>query len=32
MKEVVDYYDRHGSANERMLANYVLGCVYRDMH
>lgn len=32
MKEVVDYYDNHGSANERMLANYVLGCVYRDMH
>lgn len=32
MKEVVDYYDRHGSANERMLANYVLGCVYRDMY
>ena len=32
MKKVVDYYDHHGSANERMLANYVLGCVYRDMH
>ena len=32
IKEVVDYYDNHGSANERMLANYVLGCVYRDMH
>lgn len=32
MKEVVDYYDCHGSANERMLANYVLGCVYRDLH
>ena len=32
MKEIVDYYDRHGSANERMLANYVLGCVYRDIH
>ena len=32
IKEVVDYYDHHGSANERMLANYVLGCVYRDMH
>ena len=32
MKEVVDYNDRHGSANERMLANYVLGCVYRDLH
>ena len=32
MKEVVDYYDHHGSANERMLANYALGCVYRDLH
>ena len=32
MKEVVDYYDHHGSANERMLANYVLGCVFRDLH
>ncbi len=32
MREVVDYYDHHGSANERMLANYVMGCVYRDLH
>lgn len=32
MREVVAYYDRHGSANDRMLAYYVLGCVYRDMH
>lgn len=32
MKEVVDYYENYGSANQRMLANYVLGCVYRDMH
>ena len=32
MKEVVDYYEDHGSANERMLANYVWGCVYRDIH
>ena len=31
MKEVVDYYDRHGNANERMRAHYLLGCVYRDM-
>ena len=28
---VSDFYDRHGSANERMLAHYLLGCVYRDM-
>lgn len=32
MLEVVDYYEHHGSANDRMLAYYVLGCVYRDMH
>lgn len=32
MLEVVDYYERHGSANDRMLAYYVLGCVYRDIH
>ena len=32
MLKVVDYYERHGSANDRMLAYYVLGCVYRDMH
>ena len=32
MLEVVDYYEQHGSANEKMLAYYILGCVYRDMH
>lgn len=32
MLEVTDYYEHHGSANDRMLAYYVLGCVYRDMH
>lgn len=32
MKKIVDYYDHHGTANEQMLANYILGCVYRDMH
>ena len=32
MLEVVDYYEQHGSANEKMLACYILGCVYRDMH
>ena len=25
------YYDRHGTANERMAAHYLLGCVYRDL-
>lgn len=32
MLAVVDYYEHHGTANERMLAYYILGCVYRDMH
>lgn len=32
MLEVADYYEHHGSANDRMLAYYILGCVYRDMH
>ena len=32
MQEVADYYEHHGSTNDRMLAYYVLGCVYRDMH
>ena len=32
MLAVVDYYEHHGSANDRMLAYYILGCVYRDMH
>lgn len=31
MKQVVTYYDKHGSANERMLAYYLLGCAYRDL-
>lgn len=31
MKQVVAYYDKHGSANERMLAYYLLGCTYRDL-
>ncbi len=31
MKEVVAYYDKNGSANERMLAYYLLGCAYRDL-
>lgn len=32
MLGVVDYYNHHGSANDRMLSHYILGCVYRDMH
>ena len=31
MKEVVGYYDDQGAANQRMKANYLLGCTYRDM-
>ncbi len=32
MKEVVEYYDRYGSPNDRLRAHYALGCVYRDLH
>ncbi len=28
----VDYFDRHGSANDRLLSRYLLGCAYRDLH
>lgn len=31
MKEVANYYDGHGTSNERMAAHYLLGSVYRDM-
>ena len=31
MREVVAYYDRHGTLSERVEAHYLLGCVYRDM-
>lgn len=30
LQEVVRYYESHGTKNEQMLANYMLGCVYRD--
>jgi len=29
MKEVVAYYDRHGTANDRLRANYLLGYIYQ---
>ncbi len=29
-QEVVDYYDRHGSPNQQLLAHYLLGCIHRD--
>lgn len=30
--EVVAYYDRNGSDNEKMQSRYLLGCIYRDMN
>ena len=29
---LVDFFDRHGTANEQMLAHYLLGRCYADMH
>ena len=29
-QEVVDYYDKKGTPNERMEAHYLMGCIYRD--
>lgn len=31
MTSVVAYYDKTGNPNERMLAHYLLGCIYRDL-
>lgn len=31
MKEVAAYYSHHGTPNEKMMAWYLLGCVYRDL-
>ncbi len=31
MIRVAEYYQRHGSRNDRMLSLYLLGCTYRDM-
>jgi tetratricopeptide (TPR) repeat protein len=28
--DVVSWYDLHGTANDRMRARYLLGCIYRD--
>ena len=30
-KDLVRYYDNYGSPNDRLLARYLLGCVYRDL-
>lgn len=32
MTAVVEWYDRHGNRRERMMARYLLGCVYRDLN
>ena len=29
-REVVDYYDHHGTPNQQLKAHYLLGCIYRD--
>ena len=31
MLRVAEFYQRHGSRNDRMLSLYLLGCTYRDM-
>ena len=30
MDIVLDYYESHGSRTEKMMANYMMGCVHRD--
>ena len=30
-KGLVSYYDKNGTPNDRVLAHYLLGCVYRDL-
>ena len=30
-ERLVQYFDRHGTPNERMRSHYILGCVYRDL-
>ena len=30
MLQVARYFDRHGDANQRMLAHYVLGCAWKS--
>ena len=32
MRQVCEYYDNHGASKEKMLAYYLLGCVYRDIN
>lgn len=30
MKDVLDFYTKHGNIDEQARANYMMGCVYRD--
>ena len=32
LREVADYYNRHGSSNDHLRSRYALGCAYRDLH
>ena len=32
MQDVVDYFDRWGTSDNRMTAHYLLGCVFRDQN
>jgi tetratricopeptide (TPR) repeat protein len=29
LKDIADYFDKHGDSNERMFAYYIIGCVYQ---
>ena len=29
LKDIADYFDKHGDSNERMLAYYIIGCAYQ---
>ena len=31
LREVAEFYDRHGTSNEQVRAHYLLGCAYRDL-
>ena len=30
LKDIADYFDKNGDSNERMLAYYIIGCVYQS--
>ena len=32
LRRAVNYYDHHGTPNQRLRAHYLLGCAYRDLH